>query len=124
MLGQTSRAGLGFTEDAASAFSSAAVGGLAFLGGSAISSVGGMLNSVVSEKESENLIDFKYHKAETAAKQTGMPLANVLGFGSSLSPATNFLSGGASRTTQGQGLSNVPYKGTLSQITSGYGLTW
>lgn len=108
---------------AASSLSGAALGGLAFLGSAAVSGGIGLIQSMVSKNNAEDLMHTQYGIAKQAAHDSGMPLANVLGFGASLPPSKNYI-GAASTTTKGQGMMNPQHAGTLSQVTNGYGQLW
>ena len=95
---------------------SAALGGVAL---GAFSLIGSAISAPIWEHEQENLIDFKYKKAEQAASQTGMPLANVLGFGGDL-PAGTQRKGLSSITTEGQGYTGFPGGATPSSFSNNY----
>lgn len=103
--------------------SGAAIGGLAFMGGTIASGAFNLIGQAVGGAVTKSVMDKQYGLAKQAASDSGMPLANVLGFGASLPHATSY-NGGATTTTSGQGMQNPHYKGTPSQVSNGYGMLW
>lgn len=79
----------------------------------------GLAGPAIQEHYAEKFTNFKYGLSKQQASDTGMPLANVLGFGAS-APSSHIYNGGSLTTTRGQGISLPQFKGTSSQVLNGY----